>query len=162
MMKHIIRGIAVVALLLTTLSCSKEEKNDPAPAPLDYPKLLAGETSKTWYWHQQEPTDEPVIEELGQFTMYREQGNNGGRVSYATRTFRWDFFSEIKDSVGTGGNYAMVDFKNYLRHRDTSRNPNFIFYRGPIVEINDTMFVWESALSSDVNPMRRRYKTRPR
>jgi hypothetical protein len=152
--------IAVSCLILSLLAC-KKDKDEPQPAgggEINYKQVLAGTTSKTWYWHQVSPRDEPVDEEFASFTMFPD-----GRVRYQNgREYRWDFFESFDDTLRASAGMPPLNFKKYLRHRDSTRNPHFIFFRGPIVQISDTMFLWESALSSNVNPQRRRYLTRPR
>lgn len=151
---------ALICLLFLSAACKKD--SDPKPsddvAGINYRQILAGSTSKTWYWHQIGPRDEPVDEEFASFTMYAD-----GRVRYQNgREYRWDFFDSFEDTLGASGGLPPTNFKNYLRHRDSTRSPHFIFFRGPVVQISDTMFLWESALSSSINPQRRRYLTRPR
>ena len=158
-MHHLLKLTFFIFLGLLVLSC-KDDKNDPEPSGggINYKQILTGATSKTWYWHQASPRDEPVDEEFASFTMFSD-----GRVRYQNgREYRWDFFDSFDDTLGASAGLPPTNFKNYLRHRDSTRNPHFIFFRGPMVQVSDTMFLWESALSSSINPLRRRYRTRPR
>jgi len=154
-MKRILSLMLLGFLVFSILSCKDDKKEDPQPAPIDYKKLLAGDDSKTWYWHAAPSFSDPQPNKAV-FTMRKN-----GTVFYPTagKEYRWDYNATFKDSVS--GNNTLQDFNNYLRHIDTTVNPNFIFIRGEIQSISETEMVFFDALDSRENPLRWLFKTTP-